>query len=252
MLVFPTLRTDWLDQFKDQGFYCIGPVLDRDALARIRETYQKMFYTDDGTPLESVRDLSEQFGKPLRYLMLQRVNMHRDNQIFAKLVRHPTLLDMAEYIFSDDVRLYRDQGFFKPANDGDEVYMHQDNRYWHFDPPSAVTVWVALDDATVSNGCVYYIPGSHHNGEIPHVRAANGQSILLEACADRAAAIPVEVPAGHAIIHHCLTVHYTPANRSGQPRRAYTIQYVSASAKKRGESCDCFPVLRTRSGVLAS
>src|SRR5438309_968787 len=72
-----------------------------------------------------------------------------------------------------NVRLYHDQGRYKPALHGDEVPWHQDNGYWKLEPPGAASCWIALDDATLENGCMWVIPGSHLVGDAPHQRAGD-------------------------------------------------------------------------------
>ena len=147
-------------------------------------------------------------------------------------------------ILGPDIQLLRDQCFYKPSRCGGEVYMHQDNRYWHLDPPDAVVVFIALDDCTTATGCVHYIPGSHRWGRVDHIRAAQGRSILLEAVADKSQSVPMELPAGCASLHHCQVLHWSPPNRSSQPRRAHTIEYVASGVTCRGQALKDAPLLR--------
>jgi ectoine hydroxylase-related dioxygenase (phytanoyl-CoA dioxygenase family) len=51
--------------------------------------------------------------------------------------------------------------FAKPALNGKKTPMHQEGEYWPIVPLATCTVWIAIDEATVENGCLRYIPGSH-------------------------------------------------------------------------------------------
>jgi ectoine hydroxylase-related dioxygenase (phytanoyl-CoA dioxygenase family) len=44
-----------------------------------------------------------------------------------------------------------------------------DNPYWSFSSRDSISIWVALDDATLSNGCLYYLPGTHRSGRFETV-----------------------------------------------------------------------------------
>src|SRR5262249_446972 len=83
------------------------------------------------------------------------VNLYQADEAFRDVVFRADLLEMACELLGPRVRLFRDQVFFKPAGVGGEVYMPQDNRYWHLNPPLPLNLWVGLGDRTGSNGwCV--------------------------------------------------------------------------------------------------
>lgn len=231
------------ERFERDGVLELGRVVSDGELAELRERMDRIFY-NGSEPNSIVRDLSELKGEQHTYSSLQVVNLHEIDQAFKQLSIRNDLLDAVELILGCDLLLLRDQAFYKPARFGSEVYMHQDNRYWHLEPPLAVTVWIALDDATEESGCLYFLPGSHRRGRIEHTRAAEGRSILLEAVADKADGIPIEVPAGYATMHDCQVLHWSGSNHSARPRRAHTIEYVAASATCRGNPLTDRPVLR--------
>jgi phytanoyl-CoA hydroxylase len=91
----------------------------------------------------------------------------------ALAVQHPTF---RKYTFDNRVReLCWQLGFQKPAvaqsmymfknpGVGDGVSSHQDASYLHTEPSSVVGFWIALEDATLENGCLKFIRGSHKNG----------------------------------------------------------------------------------------
>jgi len=135
------------------------------------------------------------------------------------------------------VRLYHDQALFKPALHGDEVPWHQDNGYWKFKPANAISLWMALDDADEENGCMRFVPGSHKAGEAGHQRA--GEYIAqIKADADESLAVPVPLPAGSAVFHHCQTLHNTQPNRSMRQRRAWVRHFVAGDVMQGDQSME--------------
>ena len=224
-------------RFEHDGVVELGPVLSPAEVAELRARLDALVFDETGALHADVRDLSARQDGSSTGSVLQVVDVYRRDPLFARLTRLPVLVAAAG-VLGPDVRVLRDQTFYKPPFGCDELYLHQDNRYWHLDPPDAVTVWIALDDATVENGCVHFIRGSHRWGRVGHHRAALGTSILLEADAEKGASRPIEVPAGSATMHHCQLLHWSPPNPTARPRRAHTIEYVAAGATSRGSGLD--------------
>lgn len=132
------------------------------------------------------------------------------------------------------LRLYGSQLFAKPAAVGTPVPLHQDMPYWPFEPYELASAWIALDDATVENGCVRYVAGSHKLGMLPHVPSGVAGNSMGLAPDPRIEALPertAEVRRGSVILHHCLTAHRSDANRSGRPRRGLIYVYMSEAVR---------------------
>ena len=126
--------------------------------------------------------------------------------------------------------------FAKPAHDGLATKDHQDNAYFHFEPPSAVTCWVGLDDSDRTNGGLYYCAGSQALGALPHAPMGNlGASQALtegDRVADRFPAQFLTLNRGDVVIHSPLVVHGSMANHSDRPRRAFNFSFAGQSAKR--------------------
>lgn len=109
------------------------------------------------------------------------------------------------------------------------IPLHQDNGYGELDPPLDVTVWTALTDTDERNGCLVVVPGSHHDGLVPH-RSAASNVALLEASSG-AVAVPVPLAAGEAVLFSGLTLHGSGANRSSAPRVGMHARYCHPSVR---------------------
>ena len=91
---------------------------------------------------------------------------------FLDFARDPALLDLAESVIGPDIVFWTAALFCKPGGDGRAIPWHQDGVYWPLRPPATVTLWVALDDSRIENGCLRYVPGSHMLGLLRHEQSA--------------------------------------------------------------------------------
>lgn len=119
-----------------------------------------------------------------------------------------------------------DQAFMKPPRVGSRKELHQDNAYFLVTPDDAVvTAWCALDDATVDNGCMHYVPGSHAKGLVEH-ESIPGTPHMVPKGYKLEDAVPAPVRRGGIVFHHGLALHYSPPNLTDRWRRAFACHYV--------------------------
>ncbi len=148
---------------------------------------------------------------------------------FHDVLWNPAFLMAASQLFGNAaVRFWHDQIFCKPAHHGGVVAWHQDYSYWtRTGPIQHLTSWIALDDANTENGCLYYIPKSHHWGLLDKPVLAGEmdglKAMLTEAQQKDFHPVPVELKAGYASFHHPLMVHGSFENRSNRQRRAFVL-----------------------------
>lgn len=127
----------------------------------------------------------------------------------------------------DGIRIWHDQALFKPPF-GNPTSWHLDNPYWSFDSKHAISLWVALDDATLGNGCLWYLPGTHQLAEYETPGIGHNMTDLFRRYPEWREIEPVAVPcpAGTAVFHNGLTAHGAGANMTNKPRRAMTCAYM--------------------------
>lgn len=143
----------------------------------------------------------------------------------------PGYLQPAFQLLGGPVRFWHDQLFCKPAKHGGVVAWHQDYSYWTRTGPMAhLTCWIALDDATVDNGCVHYIPKSHQWDLLPITGLAGDmesiRSVLSPKQFEQFVPTPVPLKKGQAVFHHPLTIHGSFENKTPNPRRAAVINVL--------------------------
>ena len=136
----------------------------------------------------------------------------------------------------DGIRIWHDQALFKPPF-GNATAWHLDNPYWSFYSPDALSIWVALDDATLQNGCLYYLPGTHKTARYENVGIGTNQRDLFRKYPEWTAINPVAAPApaGAVVIHNALIAHGAGANMTNRPRRAMTCAYMPDGSTFNGQ-----------------
>lgn len=134
----------------------------------------------------------------------------------------PKMIRCMEDIIGGKIYLHSSKVMFKPANGGAAKPWHQDAAYWRNVEPNQVTVWLALDDATEENGCIWAIPGSHRLGLIPHVAR---ELQVEESRIDMSKAVAVPVKPGGLLIFHSLVLHMSKKNLSDKNRCAIICDY---------------------------
>jgi ectoine hydroxylase-related dioxygenase (phytanoyl-CoA dioxygenase family) len=151
---------------------------------------------------------------------------------FHDLLWNRRFVKAASQLLDGDVRFWHDQLFCKPPRHGGVVAWHQDYSYWVRTRPMAhLTCWIGLDDSTIDNGCVHYIPGSHRWELLPVTGLAGDMEAIQEVLDEPQwqqfqQPVAAELKAGEASFHHPLMVHGSFENRTERPRRATVLNVV--------------------------
>lgn len=141
---------------------------------------------------------------------------------FESFVASEKMLDPIEDLIGPNIYYHSSKIMFKPARHGGIKPWHQDYAYWMSTEPEQVTSWLAIDDATLDNGCIELIPGSHRLGLIPH-HSEELQISLDNIPQDKILKVPVS--AGTIIYFHVLTLHFSGPNRTDRSRRSLITDY---------------------------
>lgn len=138
---------------------------------------------------------------------------------------HKKALNIAQSLMGDDIEMDFDMLINKAPFTDTPTPWHQDAAYW-IDMPDkrAASCWLSLDNATVDNGCMWYVPASHLKPVRPH-RFAGKQGGALTCDASETEGVAVEIPAGSCIFHHGGTLHYSRGNSTSSQRRAFIVNF---------------------------
>ena len=228
--------------FEDNGFVVIPDVLSPSQLAECRTMIDRAM---DGTirpdRVPGLDDFDIQWepsvknDSKLARRDKIRVIFHlcHTHSYFWNLATNDCVLDRVENLIGPDIKLYTDQMFCKPARHGSEVPWHHDSAYWPDAEPGLLSCWLAIDDATIQNGCVRFIPGSHKTYAPHHeIVTDNPNTITVKpGSVDADKEVPVEIKAGSMCVHHSLTVHRSLPNMSDRARRGLVMIYLPVDLK---------------------
>jgi ectoine hydroxylase-related dioxygenase (phytanoyl-CoA dioxygenase family) len=215
----PLLTESQLDAFRRDGFISMSSLADPQELASLAATCDQLFARQQDFKEGDRIELNRADGQQS---LPQIVNPER---YAPQLVQGQTWRNaqaIARQLLGADFKSTGNHAILKAARIGAETPWHQDEAYW--DPRykhEAISIWLALQPATVENGCMQFATGSHRGPVLPHElvdRASHGLRLGKAATAPKGT--PCELPAGGACIHAGRTLHYAGPNRTDSPRRA--------------------------------
>ncbi len=252
------------EAFRRDGFLLYGQLLSQSEVEELRRQVEAIADGEYPYPSELIRFQPQSATGHLqdvpRHDRLYQIRYpHRHHPAFLEHARNANILDVVGELMGPDIVLYNTQVIFKPPFYGADVPWHQDSAYWPIDPPDLVSCWVALEEATVQNGCMRFIPASHRQGLVEHrecrvlSHASGGTaSAVMQAQVDESQVVYAPMPAGHCSFHHSLTLHNTLVNKTPTRRRAVISHYMRADSRYTGpqEEKPKFLVLRGRSGPI--
>ena len=214
--------------FEDKGYLPFDRVLSDDELEALRRRSEEIARGQaDHVPADYIQleaAFSEGDGAEVDPLDQVRKMTHLCyfDPLFEAVARKEAIVDVIEELLGPNIKLYCDQLMMKARHHGTVTDWHQDSVAWpQFAPQDHVSCWVALDDATVANGCMTMLPGSHKWGPI-----AREQRPLFLANPLVPEPAPVELPAGSCLFHHGLNFHRTGANPTPDRRRGLALHYL--------------------------
>lgn len=219
------LTAEQVTAFDRDGFVVVPDLLDADEVAAARDEIDG-FEAGTEALLQEVEggrlSIAETGAITFTVHLVQRSDLLRD------LSRHPRILGCCADLIGPDVNLYWDQAVYKKPEKPRRFPWHQDNGYAYVEPQQYLTVWLALTDATLDNGCPQVARGKHRLGTLHHEYV---DPLGFECLHDPEDVAVAEVPAGGAVVFSSLTPHLTGPNTTGAVRKAYILQYAPAGAE---------------------
>jgi polysaccharide pyruvyl transferase WcaK-like protein len=231
----PTLVTEqqWSDYSRD-GFMHLGKVLEPGELQALRQRADDLalghavnanvqMQLDTGGAYDELPAAVDRFDRGT--MLYRKIQGLEADDLFAPLIHHPLFLEICARHYGPHaaVSIFRAMIMNKPAGQGTVLPWHQDGGdVWALDHDPLVTIWVALDPATRTNGCVEVIPGSHRLGLLSlHGSTLSEEDAVRQCPLERIR--PLETEAGHAVLLHNWLIHRSGVNPSQVARRAFTM-----------------------------
>ncbi len=192
---------------------------------KIRFFFESDAFDDNGELRQSKIDSLNKIGHA----------MHDLDPVFDAFSRTPELAATVGSLNYVDPIVLQSMYILKPPRIGGEVHCHQDSTFLYTEPESCIGFWFALEDATVDNGCMQFIPGAH-KGPLKqlHYRDDNGQmtyKTLDDTPWPEGAAVAAEAKAGTLVIFDGRAPHLSGPNLSDQSRHAYTLHVIDKESR---------------------
>src|SRR5579872_4654004 len=214
-----TLSREQVDRFNREGYLKPLRVFDSREIAEIRSYFDDLL-------ARTIAAGGNSYSISTAHLSYGRV---------YDLLTHPRLVAHIKDLLGDDVIGWGSHFFCKMPGDGKRVSWHQDASYWPLTPSKAVTAWLAIDDATVENACMRYIPGTHLLGHLTYSLSEDDDSNVLNQTVTGAEQlgqpVDVELQAGEMSLHSDLLLHGSEANQSNRRRCGLTLRYCPADVR---------------------
>ncbi len=238
------LTDEQWQQFERDGYLKLGQLLTGDALAALQQRiddimlgkadvdYDRMLMQLDADSNDYGKLTPQTKGHKGATLDYRKIQDLEWDPTFLRFMQQPLFKDICErqYGRGEIVRCFRAMFMNKPAGKGTVLPWHQDRwNYLNEDP--AITIWLAIDPATVLNGCVRVIPGSHRQLLNPEHSSGFLTKEQGQAAEASGKAIHLELEAGEVVLLHNWTLHASDVNRSKIARRAFSICYMNGTTK---------------------
>ena len=232
----------WL-QFERDGYLKLGRLLDKQQLhalqhriddimlGRAEVNYDRMLMQLDSESgkYEDAGAMTKGFkGATLNYRKIQELEF---DSLFLEFMQRDIFRELCYRIYGAETPIAAFRAMFmnRPAHKGTWLPWHQD-RWTHLNSDPLITVWAALDPATIANGCVQVIPGSHRQGLI---NPSHPSGFLTPTQAAQHAPfdkiVHLELEAGEVVLLHNYLLHASDVNKSDMSRRAFSICYMDAN-----------------------
>lgn len=216
--------------YQDNGYLVVPGLADDDDVQALRDDALRVCRGEYPHPKLDPMDAGLSDDEVLRNFLCIHFPHKISPVMLDRGVCHPGLVSVLTRIIGPDVKCMQSMLFVKPPGFQGQAW-HQDEIYIPTRDRSLTGGWIALDDATIDNGCLYVIPGSHKWALFDQRQHDNPDEFDFAAESfgfDDSAEIPVEVKAGDAVFFNGYLLHRSRRNRSQQFRRVLVNHYMNA------------------------
>jgi phytanoyl-CoA hydroxylase len=228
------LSKEEINFYADNGFVVIEDFLSPEELEHWRKSVAEAMMERNGQKIPGKAiTMGEDDGinKDAEYysnVFDQILNLWQTNAKVKELMVDPRIGKMAADLSgADGIRIWHDQALVKRpwAN---PTSWHVDTPFWSFSDRKALSIWVALDDATLENGCLFFIPGSHKVTTFENPGIGRNMNAIFDCYPNlvKSPSTAVKMKAGSCSFHNGLTIHGAHANMTPGFRRAMTCAYM--------------------------
>lgn len=218
------LTAEQLSFYRENGYIHVPGLLSPAEAAEYRQECHALI-----DRLSQIRNVDATWGSARKAVagaaetqVLHCHDVQFHSATFTRLLAHPRLVMVASVIIGPNVQLHHTKMFIKPPEKGSPFPLHQDAPFFPHVNHSMVACTIHFDDAPLEKGCLRFVPGSHKQGQLPHIR--EGGWHLPPDQYPVESATPVPAKAGDAVFFSYLTIHGSGLNVSREARTTLLVQ----------------------------
>jgi hypothetical protein len=226
---------DLSERFDRDGFAIVDSLTTAEDVARIRTLLDPLFERFD-----SLGERAFDLAGPMVPGASPKSPEVNEAAVLDRRLRQTLAFkrcrEVARQLLGVPVGYQFDHAIYKTPNNQTATAWHQDEAY-NVEPMPlrSVHFWIPLQEATVENGCMWFIPKSHQGGRLVHGitnRRGAGGTMAVESL-DSSSAVACPIPVGSATVHQPLTLHYTGPNQTDAYRRAWILHFGAYGSIRR-------------------
>jgi phytanoyl-CoA hydroxylase len=229
------LTKEQIDTYRRDGFVAHRNFLNPDEVIELKSEVLKTIAEMGRKKVAGGGANLEEGSSYYDKVFTQRLNLWRLNETIKKYMLNSALGEMLQKLEDRRFRVWHDQALIKEPF-GNPTAWHLDNPYWSFYSRHSVSIWIALEPATLENGCMWFIPGSHTLATFENCGIGQNLGDLFKVYPAMAEVDPVPVPMqpGDCSFHNGLTAHGAGANMTRSRRIAMTCAYMPEGSSFNG------------------
>lgn len=225
----------FLEQYRRDGYAILRNALSPDEVQQVNAEALRLVASDLGSNPANTDDAAQLSDADLMRKYLCIHYPHKVSHVAMDVLKKPQIVEALTTVVGPNIKAMQSMLFIKSEGKPGQAW-HQDEHFIPTRDRSLTAVWIALDDATVDNGCLWVIPGSHNRGVLYPDKEQDDERFD---CTREAYdfpytdedAIPVEIPSGAALVFNGYLLHRSLENSGKRGyRRALVNHYMSAES----------------------
>ena len=264
------LSTEQIKHYDEQGYIVLNEIIPLDQIDAIKQqanalveqwaedSPEHVFTTNDNDrsddsyfldSAEQVRCFFEEdaFNEKRelvqeRSLCINKIGhaLHELDPVFSEFSHQKLLGELMSDLGMKTPQIRQSMYIFKQPNIGGVVNWHQDATFFYTTPQSVITLWFAVEDATLENGCLWVEPAGHLGPLRERFNLDDKQTTMVSLddtpWPTETSGTPVEVKAGSLVMFQGYLPHYSAPNRSAKSRQAFTLHVTDGQSEYAAEN----------------
>lgn len=205
--------------YREQGYLIFEGLFSAEETDALREVVDRM----DEERERELQVLGQQ-GISIPNQINFNALLNKKSETVRSFAKQERFVKLTTALLGPNTKLYWDQSVYKRPEAKRDFPWHQDTGYVPTMPEEYVTCWLALEDATIENGCVWVLPGTHKLGLVEHKETDVGKQCYF----GDDPGIPVELTKGSMVAFNSLLFHRSTPNLSATTRKGMILQYSTS------------------------